>query len=66
VDEVSEVLRMASTSLEPPPSVIKSISAEYLVGIGKLDDRLLLLLDVDRIFSHQEQAELVEFIAAHQ
>lgn len=66
VDEVSEVLRLPSALLDPPPSVIQSIAAEYLVGIGKLDDRLLLLLDVEKIFSENEKAEMADFIEANQ
>lgn len=58
VDEVSEVLRLSSDHIEAPPAVIKNISAEYLVGIGKLHDRLLLMLDVDKIFNAEERAEL--------
>lgn len=63
VDEVSEVLRLSSENIEPPPSVIQNISAEYLVGIGKINERLLLLLDVDRIFSAQERAQLEDLAA---
>ncbi|HWP96809.1 MAG TPA: chemotaxis protein CheW [Syntrophomonadaceae bacterium] len=65
VDEVSEVLHMDYSHLDPPPSVIQNTAAQYLVGIGKLDDRLLLLLDVDKIFSDKEQAELVDFVQAN-
>jgi purine-binding chemotaxis protein CheW len=35
------------------------ITAEYLTGVGKLDERLLILLDMDKILTEKEQAELV-------
>lgn len=59
VDEVSEVLRLATDSIEPPPAVVGGITSEYLTGAGKLQDRLLILLDMDKILSDQEKSELV-------
>jgi purine-binding chemotaxis protein CheW len=48
VDSVSEVLRIPTDSIEPPPRLGK-VDREYVSGVGKLDDRLLILLDVDRL-----------------
>jgi purine-binding chemotaxis protein CheW len=48
VDSVSEVLRIPADSVEPPPRLGK-VDREYVSGVGKLDDRLLILLDVDRL-----------------
>lgn len=59
VDEVSEVLRLPVDSIEPPPVVIGGIGSEYLTGVGKLADRLLILLDMDKILTEGEKAELV-------
>ncbi len=59
VDEVSEVLRLQAENIEPPPAVIGGITAEYLTGVGKLENRLLILLDMDKILDDQEKAELV-------
>lgn len=59
VDEVSEVLRLQVDNIEPPPAVVGGITAEYLTGVGKLDNRLLILLDVDKILTDKEKAELV-------
>jgi len=58
VDEVSEVLRLANSEIEPPPAVIGGISAEYLTGVGKLGDRLLILLDMNKILNENEKKEL--------
>ena len=49
VDAVSEVLRIPSGSVEPPASVVMGVDAGYMVGIVKLPDRLISLLDLDRI-----------------
>lgn len=60
VDEVSEVLRLPKSSIEPPPPVIAGITSTYLEGVGKLDDRLLILLDLNEILTEREQDELEE------
>jgi len=50
VDSVSEVLRIPAGTVEPPPHLGK-VKQEYVSGVGKLDDRLLILLDVDRLMA---------------
>jgi purine-binding chemotaxis protein CheW len=50
VDSVSEVLRIPAHTVEPPPRLGK-VEEEYVSGVGKHDDRLLILLDVDRLMS---------------
>lgn len=59
VDSVSEVLRIQSNTVEPPPPIASGIDSEYISGVGKLDDRLLILLDIDRLLSEAEQGDLV-------
>jgi len=58
VDEVLEVLRLPASSIEPPPPVIAGITAAYLDGVGKLDERLFILLNMDKILTLSEQEEL--------
>ena len=48
VDSVSEVLRIPAHTVELPPRLSK-VQREYVSGVGKLDDRLLILLDVDSL-----------------
>jgi len=55
VDSVSEVLRIRTSITEPPPAMVAGIDEEYITAIGKLADRLLILLDLDRVFSEEEQ-----------
>jgi purine-binding chemotaxis protein CheW len=54
VDAVSEVLRLSANSVEPPPR-LGLVEREYVSGVGKLGDRLLILLDTDRLLSNPEQ-----------
>ncbi len=58
VDSVSEVLRLPADTIEPPPPIVAGIEAEYIKGVGKLDDRLLILLDLNKIFSSEERKML--------
>jgi len=54
VDSVSEVLRIPADTVEPPPRLSK-VEREYVSGVGKLQNRLLILLDVDRLMSESDQ-----------
>ena len=54
VDGVSEVLRIQSNTVEPPPPVVSGIESEYIKGVGKLDNRLLILLDLDKLIPIEE------------
>ncbi|HOJ42752.1 MAG TPA: chemotaxis protein CheW [Syntrophorhabdaceae bacterium] len=58
VDSVSEVLRIPSSTIEPPPSIIRGIESEFIEGVGKLEDRLLILLELKKIFTGSEQKSL--------
>ena len=54
VDAVSEVLRIPAGTVEPPPPVVAGVESDYINGVGKLKDRLLIMLDLDRILSSED------------
>ena len=56
VDSVSTVLRIPADQIEPPPAIIGGLSRGFVVGVGKVGERLVILLDIDRILSKDEQA----------
>ncbi|MDO9632817.1 MAG: chemotaxis protein CheW, partial [Humidesulfovibrio sp.] len=58
VDSVSEVLRIPANTVEPPPPVVSGLDSEYISGVGKLEDRLLILLDLNKLLSNEEHAAL--------
>ncbi|MGD8778861.1 MAG: chemotaxis protein CheW [Ignavibacteria bacterium] len=58
VDEVSEVLRIPRSITEPPPEMVSGLDSDYITAVGKLEDRLLILLDLERILSSEEQQQL--------
>lgn len=58
VDEVKEVLRIPRSITEQPPDVVSGVDSDYITAIGKLEDRLLILLDLTKILSNEEHKEL--------
>jgi purine-binding chemotaxis protein CheW len=57
VDAVSEVFRILKNITEPPPDVVAGVDSEYITAVGKLEDRLLILLDLDKVFADCQTAE---------
>ncbi|MCO5381876.1 MAG: chemotaxis protein CheW [Methanosarcina barkeri] len=58
VNSVKEVIRLPLSSIEPTPEMIKSkINAEYLNGVGKTGNRLLILLNLARVLGEEEIEE---------
>ena len=53
VDAVSEVLRIPASTVEPPPPVV-GVDSDYISGVGKLQDRLLIMLDLDKLLSSED------------
>jgi purine-binding chemotaxis protein CheW len=51
VDRVHEVLRIPSDIVEPAPEMTCSIDSDFIAGVGKLNDRLLILLDLQKLFA---------------
>lgn len=61
VNSVKEVMRLSLSSIQPPPEMIKSkINAEYLTGVGKAGNRLLILLNLAKVLGEEEIEELSE------
>ena len=54
VDAVSEVLRIPASTVEPPPPVVAGVDSDYISGVGKLQDRLLIMLDLDKLLSSED------------
>ncbi|MCA3006623.1 MAG: chemotaxis protein CheW [Planctomycetaceae bacterium] len=50
VDRVSEVLRISSKIVEPAPAMVCSVDSDFIAGVGKLEDRLLILLELGKLF----------------
>lgn len=57
VDAVKEVLRIPSSITEVPPELVSTINSEYIKSVGKLEDRLLILIDLEKIFAQPAAKE---------
>ena len=60
VDGVSEVLRLPKDTIEPPPDIATSVDSEYIQGVAMLEDRLLIFLDLSKVFSEKERMALAQ------
>lgn len=54
VDSVSDVLRIPPDLVEPPPPVSSNVSSKFISGIAKLDEGLVILLDMDQLLDQGE------------
>lgn len=60
VDSVQEVLAIPKKQIEPPPEAALGPASEFITGVGKVGERLIILLDILRLLSSEEQAEVAE------
>ncbi|QGW83964.1 chemotaxis protein CheW [Variovorax paradoxus] len=63
VDSVSDVITLSAEQIKPAPQMGAVLDTEYLIGLGTLDERMLILVDIDKLMSSDEMG-LVEKIAA--
>ena len=54
VDSVQEVMDLDSDHMEPPPSIGTQLNTDFIRGMGKLDERFIIILDIEKIFSSEE------------
>ncbi|MDC9613092.1 chemotaxis protein CheW [Xenorhabdus khoisanae] len=62
VDGVSDVLSLKEDQICPAPEFAVTLSTEYLTGLGSLDERMLILVDIEKLLSSEEMA-LVDSVA---
>lgn len=58
VDAANDVIDIPTDAIEPPPEVVGGVEAAYLRGVAKLDNRLLILLNLDKVLSTEEIKQL--------
>lgn len=58
VDEVSEVLTLAADKISETPPMGANVDTAFIMGIGRLDSNVVMLLDIDKAFSYQELSEM--------
>jgi purine-binding chemotaxis protein CheW len=63
VDSVSDVITLAPDQVKPAPEMGTAFNTDYLIGLGTIDERMLILVDIDKLMSSSEMG-LIEKIAA--
>jgi purine-binding chemotaxis protein CheW len=58
VDEVKEILDFEPNEITKPPTIFKGLASEYLVGLGKKEGRVVILLSLDNVLSREEKLKL--------
>jgi purine-binding chemotaxis protein CheW len=64
VDAASEVIRLQQTEIEAPPEVFEESEVKYVTGVGKLNGRLVILIDLTKILQKGELRRLGDLTAA--
>lgn len=64
VDNVSEVLDIGASDIEPAPSFGSNLRSEFIAGVGKVGGKFVIILDVNRVLSVEEMAALTAGAAA--
>ena len=54
VDEVSEVLNVGQEQIEAPPTFGASVDTDFILGMGKVGQKVVMLLDADKVLSSDE------------
>ncbi|MEW6194079.1 MAG: chemotaxis protein CheW [Bacteroidota bacterium] len=60
VDAVTEVLRIPESITEEPPEIVTGVNSEYIKAVGKLEDRLLILVDIEKMLASSVKIEIQE------
>ncbi|HET6485770.1 MAG TPA: chemotaxis protein CheW [Spirochaetia bacterium] len=64
VDAARQVVRVPADQIDPPPAIVGGMSTDYIKGVGKLDERMIILLNIDRILSREEKLQLQKMAGA--
>nr|WP_202409926.1 chemotaxis protein CheW [Halobacillus litoralis] len=60
VDAANDVLDLEEENIEPPPEVVGTVEVDYIQGVSKMDQRLFILLNLDKVLAKDDVHELNE------
>ena len=63
VDSVSDVITLTAEQVKPAPQLSAALDTDYLIGLGAIEQRMLILVDIDKLMSSNEMG-LIEKLAA--
>ena len=64
VDSASQVVRVPADQFDPPPPMAGKTAQRFITGVGKMDEKLIITIDVDRILSTDEMSQIADSLEA--
>lgn len=58
VDDASQVLTIDDHHIEPAPSIIMSLDTDFIGGIGKVNDRMIIIIDIENLLNEEDEKSL--------
>ena len=65
VDNVKEIVRVLEEDISPVPETLKSFDRRFLSGVAKLDEKLILLLDLKKVLTPDEEQKVKDIMDQH-
>ncbi len=63
VDEVNEIIRVEDESIEPAPQSISSVNVKFISGVAKVDDKIILIFDLQNALSQNDEKEIIKAVS---
>jgi purine-binding chemotaxis protein CheW len=63
VSAVSEVLTIDDSVIEPPPPMVSNINTEFIIGVAKIEKKLVILLDLGKVLTSDERNQVTKIAA---
>ena len=63
VDSVSDVISLTAEQIKPAPDMGGTLTNDYLLGLGTVDERMIILVDIDRLMSSEEMGVIDSVVA---
>lgn len=60
VDEASQTIRLEDKAIDSPPDIVGGIDKRYITGVGKIEDRLIILIDLEKVLNEGEKQQILE------
>ena len=58
VDEASQTVRLQDKEIDPTPDIVAGVDRKYITGVGKLESRLIILIDLEKVLTEEEKKEI--------
>jgi purine-binding chemotaxis protein CheW len=65
VDSVTEIVRVPDEEIETTPPSITSFDKRFISGVAKLGDKLILLLNLEKVLTPDEEQQVIELVNKH-